>query len=396
MRTFAISAVAAVAMAAQIKEDLTGVSGTSVTDAPVVDDTIAPVVEEDTTDDVPVVDDTVFDDSVNDVPVDVTPTSRATDWHSWIGKYKFAGATDEWLEGMFLADSDRDGNVTLEEAIQAAESIGATVDDEIYNLAATEPNVDWSHDMDLLTALLPLGFDHDGDGRLDWEETQAFFNAISQEELGKEVFMDNATLDYDDLTMVVSDIRYDPLSSRPTQLEGMTNFMQMLIGFDTNGDGVISLREYIAAMQEAGLGRTLDVEAMVAENGEDFDWIHDDHLIAQILTADFDVTDYYGLYDMWATAGMPWITDEWFATSEHPNVGTTFEAIVAFVDTLKYDHDGEWLFPSEEWVQLEDRFDETFKSYWENVVWESYFRPDWHEMITGGNIQGAWDDLMAR
>jgi len=70
---------------------------------------------------------TVDDFTGTDTGTDTGYTGRTTGWHNWIGKYKFAGATDWWLQGMYEADADKDGEVTLSEAVSAAESIGAVM-----------------------------------------------------------------------------------------------------------------------------------------------------------------------------------------------------------------------------------------------------------------------------
>lgn len=133
-------------------------------------------------------------------------TGRSEGWETWIGKYKYDGATDEWLEAMYDADTNKDGTVTLSEAIDAAEDIGAEVDDWIVDMAETQPDdYRWDQDLALVTELLPMGFDHDGDGELNYEETQDFFAAIDQEELGEAVFIENATIDADDMEGVLDD-----------------------------------------------------------------------------------------------------------------------------------------------------------------------------------------------
>lgn len=92
----------------------------------------------------------------------------------------------------------------------------------------------------------------------------------------------------------------------------MTTFMQKIINMDTNGDGVVSLREFIEIMQVRGFMPGVSADDLVATNGEDFDWVNDHHLIAEMLASGVDTEDYYSLYGLMELLGMPWMTDEYF------------------------------------------------------------------------------------
>lgn len=198
MRTFTTACLLAIASATRIdalEEDL-------LTDATVPNLTTGEDLEAGT-EDSSMAENPDLDQPVDDSTADGSATSgytgKTTGWENWVGKYRFQGASDWWLEAMYEADSNKDGSVTLSEAVEAAESIGATVSEDVAAQAAAEPNkTDWDMDLDLLTELLPLGFDHDGDRRLSYDETMAFFAAIGKTD-GDEIFDEFATLEYDDL-----------------------------------------------------------------------------------------------------------------------------------------------------------------------------------------------------
>jgi hypothetical protein len=86
------------------------------------------------------------------------------------------------------------------------------------------------------------------------------------------------------------------------------------------------------------------------------------------------------------------MTDEFLhGTSEHPNMGVGMQDIVDMIDTFKWDHDGEWMHPTDEWVEIDDRLAETFKNWWP-IDWDGYKLPHSREILYNGYDTGLWDD----
>lgn len=155
-------------------------------------------------------DDTVHDvDAVMIDDIEVVYDGRTTDWSNWIGKYRFQGASENFLVGMYAADADRDGFVTLAEAITVIENIGGVVPDNIKALVGTvEDDFRWDQDIDLMTQFIPMAWDENGDGELSHDEAKEYFYAFGAEDEFNDVWHAAATIKYDDLLEIMRGMRY--------------------------------------------------------------------------------------------------------------------------------------------------------------------------------------------
>lgn len=115
-------------------------------------------------------------------------------------------------------------------------------------------------------------------------------------------------------------------------------------------------------------GNTIDVEAIINEYGEDYDWVQDLRLIAQIQTSGYDISSYASMYEMWTDSNVPWATDQVFPTEWPETHGVTPEEYDEFILSMLYaERDSEFftLFhdPQDDWIPLEDRFTQTFRDF---------------------------------
>lgn len=141
-------------------------------------------------------------------------------------------------------------------------------------------------------------------------------------------------------------------------------------------DGVVTLREFVVGVKELGYAETLDTDEFVSYWGQDYDWINDNGLIASVLTHGVDLESYLGVYALCEQIGFPWVTDDYFSGT-YPLESITIDEFAVWVDDMKHDHDGSWTEPSENWIALDDRFDQTFMDHWQIIdfEWNAYHRP---------------------
>lgn len=135
-------------------------------------------------------------------------------------------------------------------------------------------------------------------------------------------------------------------------------------------------------MQSIGFAYDMDVDAKVAEVGADYDWTHDDELIAEIISWNHDLESYNGVYDMMSHLGFPWATDDYFSESI-PLDFITIEDLAGWVSSAKFNDLPVWAEPSADWIPREDRFHEGFKEYFSTVDfgWNAYYRPSFEDMF---------------
>lgn len=89
---------------------------------------------------------------------------------------------------------------------------------------------------------------------------------------------------------------------------------------------------------------------------------------------------------------MPWVIDEHLSALEEPNSGITFDDLVDFVHEIKWEGDSaDWIYPTEEWVSLDERFSWVFKAFWEDadaLEFDRYIRPTYPDFAYGSAEMG--------
>jgi hypothetical protein len=177
------------------------------------------------------------------------------------------------------------------------------------------------------------------------------------------------------------------------QLDLDTYLGELLSLADANDDGVVSLREVVEHMNAMNQRSEIDVDRFVAEHGEDYDWVQDLSILTDVLTSGYDIGNYEEFYAFWDDLDMPWVTDQMFDT-EDPQ-GASHDDFTHFLEHMQgmrhSDDDMDDFFePDEDWVPLEERFSETFKDFFDDIMWERFYRPDFFNLVDAGVYSEAW------
>lgn len=145
-----------------------------------------------------------------------------------------------------------------------------------------------------------------------------------------------------------------------------------------------------------GFSQNIDKDEILNTYGADYDWIQDNELIAILMSSDHDISTYDGLYDLCEVMGYPWVADDFFTeSSEDMGFGADFDHFVEWIGETKVLDEAWWMEESEGWVPRDERFDDTFKQWWDALTWDRHLRPVWGDVLTAVEMQiaGPTDDL---
>lgn len=101
------------------------------------------------------------------------------------------------------------------------------------------------------------------------------------------------------------------------------------MNYDFNQDGILSFREILTFLEDhfnhvSHYFQTgpvnpfsMNIDALIAEcGGEGCDWVHNNHVVAKMLSAGVNMSSYESLYNRMAAIHLPWATDMFFTLGE--------------------------------------------------------------------------------
>jgi len=264
-------------------------------------------------------------DGTTNAPVAARP------YDNWIGKYKFEGATESFLNAMMRMDETTsgglDGNIDfghLVEAIKQSVPSMSDVDTEMLEQMNRDRGdlYPWWDDEEILAWVLPFAYDSNGDGMLNKEEARRFYSLLDRKQDVDSMFAEDAVLSADQIADSIYDMRYGG-DQAGHQMEGMNHFLETLMNYDFNQDGVLTFREFLTFLEEffnqpsptdiateETAFISLDIERMISEcGGEACDWMQNDQVMGQVLSAGVQLDDYFSLYARMERLYMPWLAD---------------------------------------------------------------------------------------
>jgi len=175
-------------------------------------------------------------------------------------------------------------------------------------------------DSRVLFELMPDAFDHDHDGFLTRDEAESFYSFLGNPEGAEDHFDSDAVIATSSLGLGVEMARFggDQVGD---QFYGMSSSAKGLAGMDLNDDSIVSFREFLEGVAD-GLtyddgDAAIDVEGYMMEYGEDYNWIQDGHMLANILSAGVNLSNYHSVYDRCAMVGRPWFADTLFGDVDY-------------------------------------------------------------------------------
>jgi len=250
---------------------------------------------------------------------------------------------------MHEKDLNQDGRVSVYEMSEALFAANPHFDSDQYWeqvhewVAMIGDEYAWYDDLDILTKSLPMAFDHDGDGMLNREEARNMYNFFGAGHMADEFFDQNSYLPKDKIAETVKRLRYDGTNSGSQITANMSSFMREMYHLDRNGDGVVTVREWLNMVLDrigyhAGDNHiAFDVDAMILKcGGEACDWLHQDDFIADVMSYGVDLSSYASLYERFEAFAMPWVADIAFKLGAE-GIPATHADFMEVARRLKYD-----------------------------------------------------------